>query len=94
VTDCDDIVPSMLYEWHQEWHRPSAPSSAQKANAPYEPAALSAVSSMRLLAKQAIIVGMAANPEPDESIGGVDGQGSVVGADPSRPEPTDFLKVE
>jgi hypothetical protein len=49
---------------------------------------------MRLLAKQPIVVGMAANPEPDESVGRVDGQGSVVGADPSRPEPTDFLKVE
>ncbi len=49
---------------------------------------------MRLLAKQPIVVGMAANPEPDESIGRFDGQGSVVGADPRRPEPADFLEVK
>jgi hypothetical protein len=49
---------------------------------------------MRLLAKQAIVVSMATNPEPDESIRGVDGQGSVVGADPDRPEPTDVLEMK
>jgi hypothetical protein len=36
----------------------------------------------------------AAHPEPDESIGRFDGQGSVVGADPRRPEPADFLEVK
>lgn len=49
---------------------------------------------MRLLAKQAIVVSMAANPEPDESVGRVDGQGSVVGTDSRRPEPTDLLEVK
>jgi hypothetical protein len=49
---------------------------------------------MRLLAKQAIVVGMAPNPEPDDSIRGVDSQSSVVGADAHRPEPTDFLEVK
>jgi len=49
---------------------------------------------MRLLAKQAIVVGMAPDPEPDESVGGVDGQGSVVAADPRGPEPADFLEVK
>ena len=49
---------------------------------------------MRLLAKQAIVVSMAANPEPDESVGRFDGQGSVVGADPRRPEPADFLEMK
>jgi hypothetical protein len=37
---------------------------------------------------------MAANPEPDESIGRFDGQGSVVGAYPRRPEPADSLEVK
>jgi hypothetical protein len=49
---------------------------------------------MRLLAKQAIVVSMAANPEPNEPVGRVDGQGSVVSADPCRPEPTDLLEVK
>ena len=49
---------------------------------------------MRLLAKQAIVVSMAANPEPDEPIGRVDGQSTVVSADPRRPEPTDLLEVK
>jgi hypothetical protein len=49
---------------------------------------------MRLLAKQAIVVSMTANPEPDEPVGRVDGQGSVVSADPYRPEPTDPFEVK
>lgn len=49
---------------------------------------------MRLLAKQAIVLSMATNPEPDESVRRVDGEGSVVGADPDRPEATDFLEVK
>lgn len=49
---------------------------------------------MRLLAKQTIVVGMAANPEPDEPVWFLDGQGSVVGPDPRRPEPANFLEVE
>jgi hypothetical protein len=49
---------------------------------------------MRLLAKQAIVVSMAANPEPDEPVGCIDGQGSVVSANPRRPEPTDLLEVK
>jgi hypothetical protein len=49
---------------------------------------------MRLLAKQAIVVSMATNPEPDESVRHVDGKGSVVGADAHRPEATDFLEME
>ena len=47
-----------------------------------------------LLAKQPIVVGMAANPEPDESIRRFDGQSSVMDADPRRPEPADFLEVK
>jgi hypothetical protein len=49
---------------------------------------------MRLLAKQAIVVGMAANPEPDEAVCRFDREGAVVSADASRPEPADFLEVE
>jgi hypothetical protein len=49
---------------------------------------------MRLLAKQAIVVRMAADPEPDESVWCVDGQGSVMGTDPRRPEPADLLEPE
>jgi hypothetical protein len=49
---------------------------------------------MRSLAKQPIVVGMTADPEPDESIGRFDGQRSVVGANPRRPEATNFLEVK
>ena len=49
---------------------------------------------MRLLAKQTIVVGMAANPEPDESIGHFDGQRAVADADPRRPEATDLFEVK
>ena len=49
---------------------------------------------MRLLAKQSIVVGMAANPEPDESVCRFDGEGAVVGANASRPEPADLLEVK
>jgi hypothetical protein len=49
---------------------------------------------MWLLAKQAIVVSMAANPEPDEPVEPVDGQGAVVGADSRRPKPTDLLEVK
>jgi hypothetical protein len=44
--------------------------------------------------KQAIVVGVAANPEPDESIGRLDRERSVVGADPRRPEPPDSLEMK
>jgi hypothetical protein len=49
---------------------------------------------MRLLAKQTIVVSMATNPEPDEPVRRVDGQGSVVSADTHRPEATDLLEMK
>lgn len=49
---------------------------------------------MRLLAKQPIVVGMAANPEPDEPVRRFDREGAVVSADPSRPEPPNLLEVK
>jgi hypothetical protein len=63
-------------------------------NAPYELRREEPSARCGLLAKQAIVVGMAANPEPDESVGRADGQSSVVGADPHRPKPPDFLEVK
>jgi hypothetical protein len=47
-----------------------------------------------LLAKQPIVVGMTANPEPDQPIGGVDGERAVVRSDTGRPEPADLLEVK
>jgi hypothetical protein len=49
---------------------------------------------MRLLAKQPIVVGMAANPEPDESVWRFDREGAVVSSNPSRPEAADLLEVK
>jgi hypothetical protein len=49
---------------------------------------------MRMSAEQPIVLGMAANPEPHESIGRFDGEGSVVGAYPRRPEPADSLEAK
>jgi hypothetical protein len=53
-----------------------------------------AVGCMRLLAKQAIVVGMTANPEPDESVWCFDRKGAVVSPDSSGPEPADLLEVK
>jgi hypothetical protein len=47
-----------------------------------------------LLAKQPIVVGMAANPEPDQPVRCFDREGAVVSADADRPEPADLLEVE
>lgn len=47
-----------------------------------------------LLAKQPIVVGMAANPEPDKPIRCFDREGAIVSTDASRPEATYFLEVK
>ena len=52
------------------------------------------VGCMRLLAKQPIVVAMAANPEPDEPVCRFDCESAVVSSDPSRPEPADLLEVK
>ena len=49
---------------------------------------------MRLLAKQAIVVGMTADPEPQEPIARLDAQGTMVPADAHGPEAPDLLEVE
>ena len=49
---------------------------------------------MRLLAKQTIVVSIAADPEPDEPVRRVDREGSVVSADSRGPEPPHFLEVK
>jgi hypothetical protein len=59
--------------------------------APYSEAP---TSSIRLSAEKAIVVGMAADPEPDESVAGFHGQRSVVGSDSRRPEPANSLEVK
>jgi hypothetical protein len=52
------------------------------------------VRSSGLLAKQPIVVGMAADPEPDQPIRCFDRQGAIVSADTSRPEATYFFEVK
>ena len=47
-----------------------------------------------LLAKQPIVVGMTANPEPNQPVRRFDREGAIVSADTSRPEPADLLEVE
>lgn len=47
-----------------------------------------------LLAKQPIVVGMAANPEPNQTVRCFDGEGAVVSADASGPEPAYLLEVK
>ena len=49
---------------------------------------------MRLLAKQAIVVGVAADPEPDEPVWHLHRKRSVVSPDPSGPERADLLEVK
>ena len=49
---------------------------------------------MRLSAKQPIVVGMRADPEPHQSVCRFDRERTVANADPSGPEPTDLLEVE
>lgn len=61
---------------------------------PYELQRDAPVSSMQSSAKQAIVVGMTADSEPHEAIGGFDGEGSVAGADPCRPVTADSLEVQ
>ena len=49
---------------------------------------------MRLLAKQAIVVGMTADPKPQEPIAGFDAQGTMVPAHSHGPEAPDLLEME
>jgi hypothetical protein len=49
---------------------------------------------MRSLAKQPIVVGVAANPEPDEPVRRFDRERAVVSADASRPELSHLLEVK
>ena len=69
---------------------PACPS-----NATYQPRRVRrAVGCMRWLAKQAIVVGVAADPEPHESVWHLHRQSAVVSPDPSGPEPADLLEVK
>jgi len=47
-----------------------------------------------MLAKQPIVAGMGADPEPYEPAARFDGKGAVVSPDPDRPEAADLLEVE
>jgi hypothetical protein len=47
-----------------------------------------------LLAKQPIVVGMTANPKPDQAVRCFHREGAIVSADTGRPEPADFLEVK
>jgi len=47
-----------------------------------------------LLTKQSIVIGMAANPEPDESVRCFDCEGAIVSADAGRPNPAYLLEVK
>ena len=49
---------------------------------------------MCLVAKQAIVVRMTADPEPQEPIARFDAQGTMVPADAHGPEAPDLLEVE
>jgi len=69
-------------------------SSFGLPNVAYQPrCVLRAGGCLRLLAKQAIVVGMAADPEPYESVGRLYREGAIVSPDPSRPEAADLLEV-
>jgi hypothetical protein len=49
---------------------------------------------MRLLAKQAIVICMAADPEPHKTVRSFDRKCSIVAADPNRPEAADLLEMK
>ncbi len=55
---------------------------------------LRAAGCMRLLAKQAIVVRVTADPEPQEPIARFDAQGTMVPADAHGPKAPDLLEVE
>jgi len=48
----------------------------------------------RALSDQLVIVGVGADPEPDEAIGRLDGQGAVVVSDSRGPIAANFLEPE
>jgi hypothetical protein len=47
-----------------------------------------------LLAKQPIVVGMTADPKPDQPVRYLDREGTIVRADAGRPEPAYLLEVK
>jgi len=49
---------------------------------------------MRELGEQPIVVGMAADPEPDEPVGRFGRECAVVSSHSGRPEPADLLEVK
>jgi len=65
------------------------------SSVPYQPrGALRLIGCVRSLAKQPVVIGMGADPEPHEPVFRFHGQGAVVGSNPSRPEATDLFEVE
>ncbi len=46
------------------------------------------------LCQQPVVVGVAANPEPENAVRQFDAQGTIVQPDADRPEPPDFLEVQ
>jgi hypothetical protein len=49
---------------------------------------------MRLLAKQPVVICMAADPEPHKPVGGFDRESPMVTSDPSGPEATNFFEMK
>jgi len=60
------------------------------SSVPYQPrGALRLIGCVRSLAKQPVVIGMGADPEPHEPVFRFHGQGAVVGSNPSAPEAID-----
>jgi len=55
---------------------------------------LAGIRSSELLADQAVILSMGANPEPEHAIRRFNSNGSVMHANTRRPEPANLFKVE
>ena len=47
-----------------------------------------------MLADEFVVVGVSTDPEPEQSIGRLDGDGPVMEPDTRGPEPTDLLEVK
>ena len=67
----------------------------QSDNAAYQPRrTLCAVGCMRLLAKQPVVICMAADPEPHKAVRNFDREGPIMTSDPSGPKATDLFEIQ
>ena len=74
---------------------PTPSFTSLQQNAAYQPRrTLCAVGCMRLLAKQPVVICMAADPEPHKAVRSFDREGPMMTSDPSGPKATDLFEMQ